>query len=85
MVAAGGPLRAEGIPKRRCQFESIAVKPHLSPKKAMHDSLDFHAWPLYLAVPVRYPLWTKGRTKIELAGNLIKTVMPLLKDQQVLL
>ena len=47
MVAAGGPLRAEGIPKRRCQFEPVAVKPHLSPKKAMHDSLGFHAWPLY--------------------------------------
>lgn len=26
IVAAGGPLRAEGIPKRRCQFESIAAE-----------------------------------------------------------
>ena len=85
MVAAGGPLRAEGFPKRRCRFEFIAAKPHLSPKKAMHDSLGFHAWPLYLAVPVRYPMWTKGRTKIELAGNLIEEVIPLLKDRQVLL
>ena len=32
MVAAGGPLRAEGFPKRRCQFEFIAAKPHLSPR-----------------------------------------------------
>ena len=33
-VAAGGPLRAEGFPKRRCHFESVAVQPHLSPKKS---------------------------------------------------
>ena len=43
MVAAGGPLRAKGFPKRRCQFEFVAAQPHLSPKKAMHDSLGFHA------------------------------------------
>ena len=33
MVAADGPLRAEGFPKRRCQFEFIAAKPNLSPRK----------------------------------------------------
>ena len=33
MVAAGGPLRAEGFPKRRCQSESVAAKPHLNPRK----------------------------------------------------
>ena len=31
MAAAGGPLRAEGFPKRRCQFEFVAAKPHLNP------------------------------------------------------
>lgn len=30
-------------------------------------------------------MWTKERTKLELAGNLIEEVMPLLKDRQVLL
>jgi len=39
MVAAGGPLRAEGFPKRRCQFEFIAAKPHLSPKKLEEISI----------------------------------------------
>lgn len=39
----------------------------------------------YLAVPVGYRLWTKERTKLELAGDLIEEVMPLLKDRQVLL
>ena len=34
-VAAGGPLRAEGCPKRRCQFESVAAQPHLSPRKGL--------------------------------------------------
>ena len=29
----GGPLRAEGFPKRRSQFESVAATPHLSPRK----------------------------------------------------
>ena len=29
----GVPLRAEGFPKRRCQFESVAAKPHLSPSE----------------------------------------------------
>ena len=33
MTAAGGPLRAEGFPKRRCQFEFIAAKPYLNPRK----------------------------------------------------
>mgnify|MGYP004443777705 CR=1 len=26
MTAAGGPLRAEGFPKRRCQFEFVAAE-----------------------------------------------------------
>ena len=39
----------------------------------------------YLAVPVGYRMWTKERTKLELAGDLIEEVMPLLKDRQVLL
>lgn len=30
-------------------------------------------------------MWTKERTKLELAGDLIEEVMPLLKDRQVLL
>ena len=30
---AGGPLRAEDFPKRRCRFESVAAKPHLRPRK----------------------------------------------------
>ena len=30
-------------------------------------------------------MWTKEQTKLELAGNLIEEVMPLLKDRQVLL
>ena len=34
-VAAGGPLRAECCPKRRCQFESVAAQPHLSPRKGL--------------------------------------------------
>jgi hypothetical protein len=34
-VAAGGPLRAEGFPQRRCQFESVAAQPHLSPRKGL--------------------------------------------------
>ena len=33
MIAAGGPLRAESFPKRRCQFEFIAAKPYLNPRK----------------------------------------------------
>ena len=33
MTAAGGPLRAESFPKRRCQFEFIAAKPYLNPRK----------------------------------------------------
>ena len=33
MTAAGGPLRVEGFPKRRCQFEFIAAKPYLNPRK----------------------------------------------------
>ena len=33
MVAAGGPLRAEGFPKRRCQFEFVAAQPHLIPRR----------------------------------------------------
>lgn len=39
----------------------------------------------YLAVPVGYRMWTKERAKLELAGDLIEEVMPLLKDWQVLL
>lgn len=39
----------------------------------------------YLAVPVGYRIWTKERAKLELAGDLIEEVMPLLKDWQVLL
>ena len=39
----------------------------------------------YLAVPVGYWMWTKEQTKLELAGDLIEEVMPLLKDRQVLL
>ena len=39
----------------------------------------------YLAVPVGYRMWTKERTKLELAGDLIDEVMPLLKGRQVLL
>lgn len=30
-------------------------------------------------------MWTKEKAKLELAGNLIEEVMPLLKDRQVLL
>ena len=30
---AGGPLRAEGFPKRRSQFKSVAATPHLSPSE----------------------------------------------------
>lgn len=30
-------------------------------------------------------MWTKEQTKLELAGDLIEEVMPLLKDRQVLL
>ena len=30
----GGPLGAEGFPKRRCQFEFIAAQPHLNPRKS---------------------------------------------------
>ena len=33
MTAAGGPLRAESFPKRRCQFEFIAAKPYLNPRE----------------------------------------------------
>ena len=29
-IPEGVPLRAEGIPKRRCQFESVAAQPHLT-------------------------------------------------------
>ena len=29
----GVPLRAEGFPKRRCQFESVATQSHLNPRK----------------------------------------------------
>ena len=29
----GGPLRAEGIPKRRCSFEFVAAQQHLSPSE----------------------------------------------------
>ena len=32
-VPQGGPLRAEGFPKRRCQFESVAAQRHLSPRR----------------------------------------------------
>ena len=32
-----------------------------------------------------YQMWTKGRAKFELSGNLIEDVKPLLKDRQVLL
>lgn len=39
----------------------------------------------YLAIPIGYRMWTKDRTKLELAGNLIEEVMPLLKGRQVLL
>lgn len=39
----------------------------------------------YLAVPVGYRMWTKEQTKLELAGDLIEEVMPLLEDRQVLL
>ena len=39
----------------------------------------------YLAVSVGYRMWTKEKTKLELAGDLIEEVMPLLKDRQVLL
>ena len=39
----------------------------------------------YLAVPVGCRVWTKERTKLELAGNLIEKVLPLLKDRQILL
>ena len=38
----------------------------------------------HLAVPVGYRMWTKEQTKLELAGDLIEEVMPLLKDRQVL-
>ncbi len=30
----GRPLRAEGFPKRRCQFESVAAQRHLSPRRS---------------------------------------------------
>ena len=39
----------------------------------------------YLAVPVGYRMWTKEQIKLELAGDLIEEVMPLLKGRQVLL
>ena len=39
----------------------------------------------YLAVPVGYRMWTKERTKLELAGDLVEEMMPLLKGRQVLL
>ena len=35
-TACGGgvlPLRAEGFPKRRCQFESVAAQRHLNPRR----------------------------------------------------
>lgn len=35
----------------------------------------------YVAVSVGYRMWTKERTKLELAGDLIEEVMPLLKYQ----
>ena len=39
----------------------------------------------YLAIPVGYRMWTKERTKLELAGDLVEEMMPLLKGRQVLL
>ena len=30
----GVPLRAEGFPKRRCHFESVAAQRHLSPRRS---------------------------------------------------
>ena len=35
----------------------------------------------YLAVPIGYRMWSKERTKLELAGDLIEEVMSLLKDR----
>lgn len=35
----------------------------------------------YVAVSVGYQMWTKERTKLELAGDLIEEMMPLLKYQ----
>lgn len=39
----------------------------------------------YLAVSVGYQVWTKERAKLELDGNLIEEVVPLLKERQMLL
>jgi hypothetical protein len=37
----------------------------------------------YLTLPVGYRLYDKSETKLEMAGNMIKNIMPLLLDYQV--
>lgn len=39
----------------------------------------------YLSIPVGYRLYDKQKTKLEIASSMIDTVMPLLKDYQVVL
>lgn len=39
----------------------------------------------YLSIPVGYRLYDKQQSKLEIAANLVKNVMPYLKDYQVIL
>ena len=39
----------------------------------------------YLCIPVGYRLYDKQQSKLEMAANLVKDVMPLLKEYQVIL
>ena len=39
----------------------------------------------YVAVPLGYRLWTKDVSKLEIAADMVSTVMPMMKDRQVIL
>ncbi|WP_243428229.1 hypothetical protein [Clostridium rhizosphaerae] len=38
----------------------------------------------YITLPVGYKIYDKSETKLEIAGNMIQNIMPLLKDYQVI-
>ena len=39
----------------------------------------------YASVPLGYRLWTKGASKLEIAADMVSTVMPLMEGRQVIL
>ena len=65
----------------RLFHESIAVKPHLNLKKAMHGILYLHAWPLYHKLN---PIFLKEFfTKTSISSRFVRIVVTLFIQQSL--